>query len=155
MIKPPSLIHDYTLIYSGDPALNLPSDEEERDRALKTARETGKWDALLTGKEQPTIFHLRPIVGTALDYLIGQRERLQLTDAELAVLALRLALKRVENFGEHKVVHYKDKDHGVVLASTAIIDAIYTEGGAEHGRKIVGELGGLVIGKALEALGPL
>ncbi len=151
MIKPPSVQNEYTLIYSGDPALNLPTDETERETVLRVAHETGRWDALL-GSESPTLFHVRPLPGTVFDWLLGERIRGNLTDVETWTLALRLALRRVDNFGKHEVKTARNDD-GHVLADVAIIDALYAEAGG-LGRDIVAELGTAVIERATTALRP-
>lgn len=151
MIKPPSLLAEYTLIYSGDPALTLPADPEERDRKLAECRETGQWHSLITGSELPTLFTVRPLTGSQLDWWAGEVSRQRLVQTEAAALALRLALRKVDNFGSHKVS--LTRFEGQHLATTEIIDAIYSEGGGE-GRSIVVELANLVIERAQTAPRP-
>lgn len=151
MIKAPSLVAEHTLIFSGDPALNLPEDPAEAASALEQARETNQWQALIREGESPTLFHVRPLYGTLWDWLAGEVNRRQLSQAEQWPFALRLALRRVENFGSYKVSHTKIDGHS--MATTEIIDAIYTEGGGA-GRQIVEELGSLVIIKATQGLRP-
>jgi hypothetical protein len=151
MIKPPSLSAEQTLIYSGDPALNLPEDPAERDRVLDLARETGQWQSILKEGEPPTLFHCRPLYGTLWDWLLGEINRRNLVQVEAAALALGLALLRVENFGQYKVSH-RTVD-GQSMATTEIIDAIYREAGGS-GRAVVEELGGQLIAQGLRGLRP-
>jgi hypothetical protein len=158
MIKAPSLLKLYTLIYSGDPALTLPPPDEPadaeqdgaadapapsaRERALVLARETGQWGTLITPGQTPTLFHLRPLPGTSYDWWVGEIRRRDLTVSEAAVLILRLALRKVDGFGAH-VVKTRTVD-GQDLATTDIIDALYAEAGA-HGAAIIAELSTEVI----------
>lgn len=149
MIKPPSIQAEYTLIYSGDPALNLPESDAARDHALKVMRETGEWKLVEGG--QPTLFHLRPLTGTEFAWLQGEHARRDLADVELAALALRLALVRIDNFGDVKVKRTTNDD-GITLASLDVINALYAV--ADEGRVIVGELGGLVFMRTAESPSP-
>jgi len=151
MLKPPSLITTYTLIFSGDPALVLPADPKERTHALELARETGRWETLIGPDQTPTTFELRPLPGTAFDWWMGTVRRERLSDAEANALLLRLALRKVEHFGAHRVELHRLE--GQELATPAIIDALYAEGG-EAGRQIVAELGGEVFARAERALRP-
>jgi len=150
MIKPPSIQSDYTLVYSGDPSLALPTGEREREKALEVARETGQWAALIIDRESPTLFHVRPIFGRTLDWMISEIRRRQMSGAESAVLALKLGLRSVEGFGDHRV----DFEHveGHQIATDKIIDALYAIDGV--GRDIVQELGGVVLARALDGLRP-
>lgn len=151
MIKAPSVASEYSLVYSGDPALDLPEDPAERERVLEVARDTGNWQSLIRAGEMPTLFHVRPLYGTLWDWFVGEVNRRSLVQVESAAFALRLALRRVENFGSYKVSH--SKVDGQSMATTEIIDAIYTEAGGE-GRQIVEEIGALVIVKATQGLRP-
>lgn len=158
MIKAPSLVSEYTLIYSGDPALSLPDDADERARVLRVARETGKWDELLTGNEAPTLFHFRNLTRTEWAWLTGEmghstEHGRSLSAVEANDLAIRLALRNVENFGAHKVERKRYRGD-IWLASTKIIDAIYAEAG-KYGEDILGEFGSHVIERARQQLGPL
>lgn len=151
MLKTPSLLKDYAFIYSGDPALRLPDDEKEREHALTVARETGNWSAILSGNEEPTVFHLAPLTGSQFDWLRGEVSRRGLVDVEQAALAVRLALRKVENFGTHKVE--RAMEDGQRLATTAIIDAIYAEAGGQ-GRLVIIELFVEILRRADEPLRP-
>lgn len=162
MIKPPSVLKSYTLIYSGDPALVLPPEPAEPDptgapsaraRALELARDTGSWAQLLApGGEAPTLFEMRPLPGTAFDWWAAECRRRDLSQREAFTLILRLALRKVENFGAH-TVRVEDVD-GQSLALPDIIDAIYAEAGA-HGADIIDELAKIVIARARPAPRPL
>jgi hypothetical protein len=153
MLKPASTVHEYTLIFSGDPALSLPDDEAERERLLKHARRTGDWQPICTG--EPTVFHLVPLKGSEFDWFAGEVNRRNLVGPEMAALALRLAIKRIDNFGGHKVE--RAKVDGVALAKVETIDAIYSVDPDDPsvGRAIVTELGNHVIERATTKLDPL
>ncbi len=154
MIKPQSVQGKYTLVYSGDPALSLPEDAEAKAHALKVARETGEWDAIVHPGQVPTLFIVKPLTGSAFDYYVGEVNRKELVELEAVTLALRIALLDVQNFGAHKVRRIPVKDYDQSIATTTIIDAIYDEAG-EHGRRIIAELGNVIVTRATEALSPL
>jgi hypothetical protein len=149
VIKPPSLLHEYDLIYSGDPALALPEDAVIREHALAVARETGNWQALLIPGQEPTLFTLRPLTGSQYDWWAGEVKRRQLVEPEAAALAVRLALTGVKNFGPHKVEPVLVDGHK--LARIEIIDAIYA---VPEGRMVVLELATAVIERATTAPRP-
>ena len=169
MIQPPSVQKDYSFIYSGDPALDLPAipDEVEgedpearklavekaiadREAVLARARETGQWQALVRAGETPTIFTLHPL-GTAYDWWCGEVKRRSLCDSEAALLVVRLALRQVDNFGKYKVE--PTSQGGQALAKNEVIDAIYAEAG-DAGRLIILELANHVIERATTPLRP-
>ena len=150
MIKAPSLTSDYSFIFSGDPALVLPEDPEQRKHALELARETGNWQPLLGG-EPPTVFTLRPLTGSVYDWWLGEVTRQRLVNAEAASLIVRLALVKVDNFGAHKVERVKVD--GISLAKVDIIDAIYAEAGGA-GRAVIDEIAAEVVDRATKAPRP-
>jgi hypothetical protein len=157
MIKPPSQQFEYTLIFSGDPSLNLPANTPEnptaRERALEVARETGQWEALVHPGEMPTLFHVKPLGGAVFDWLVSEARRRNASEAEMHVLALRLALTKVDGLGEHKVTTEAAGFEGEFrIASTKIIDALYSIEGV--GRVVVQELGSLVWQRATGGLRP-
>jgi hypothetical protein len=154
VLKPASLQGEYSLIYSGDPSLDLPDDETERARLVRHAQRTGQWP--LRAGSEPTVFHLRPMTGTMLDWWHGETVRRNLAGYELASLALRMTLVRIDNFGGHKVAHVKNDD-GVALATDASIDALYSidPDDPSVGRTVVAELGNHVIERATKKLDPL
>jgi hypothetical protein len=151
VIKPPSLVSDYSFIYSGDPALLLPEDPEQRKHALEVARETGNWLSLLGPGDPPTVFTLRPLSGSVYDWWLGEVTRQRLVNAEAASLIVRLALVKVDNFGAHKVERVKVD--GIWLAKVDIIDAIYSEAGGA-GRAVIDELASEIIDRATKAPRP-
>ena len=153
MLTPRSLQSEYTLIYSGDPALQIPADAAAAELAFRVARETGKWDALIKSGEQPTLFHVRPIPGTSWTWFLGEFNRRSLVQLEAAELALRLALRGVANLGEHKV-KLAERD-GHEIAAREAFDLLYSLGDGELGRGVVSELGSIVIQHAHEGIGPL
>lgn len=158
MIKPASLVKEYTLVWSGDPALALPDSKEERDKALELARETGVWDSLIKPGEKPTLFQVRPLSGRLLDHWIKRCQNL--TRAQSFALAVRLCLRSVVNWGEHRVRHMDDpEDLEIQMTTPDIIDALYAVGGVGDteqsiGRSIVEELGILMVTRGAIALSP-
>src|SRR5690349_2544706 len=114
MFKLPSVVKEYSAVYSGDPSLAQPpasvdadaSSEavakhetavEEHAHKLKVARETGDYSALLAeGAGEPTLFQMRPLTADAFAYLIGQ---VYPNDGVIAanVLAFQFALRSVVN----------------------------------------------------------
>lgn len=172
MLKAPSLQHVYSLCFSEDPALDLPSvpeladDASDEDRKaqklaaeelaskLKVARETGQWP-LHAGME-PTIFTVAPIGGTALTWLQGESRRHELAGEEGLELALRLALRKVDNLGGIKVEFVNEDGHRLVAPKT--MDALYAigleAGDAQLGRRLVFELGAVVLARAMSGLSP-
>lgn len=153
MIKPPSQQFPYTLIYSGDPSLNLPSDPAEKAKALEVARETGDWTAIIHAGETPTLFTVRPITGALFDWMMSEGRRRDVSDPEMHVLALRVALVKVEGFGDAKVetapAGHEDEFR---IATMKIIEALYAVDGV--GRDVVQELGAIVWKRALGGLRP-
>ena len=150
MIKPPSIQNEYTLIYSGDPALNLPEDEAARDHALAQARQTGDWRALVREGETPTLFHFGQITRTQRDWIVGEMQRRQLSAPELDALIIRVALRRIVGLGAHKVERAKHQAAGFHLADAETIDALENVSAA-----LIPELSGVVWERATNPLRPL
>lgn len=168
MIKSPSLQSEYTLVFSDDPALDLPqhaageTDEQakqvdaDRTRILHNARLTGNWP-ILPG-QVPTIFHFRNLEASDLTWLDGERESStehgrRLSDGEFFVLAIRLALIRIDNFGNHRV-EFRPVGSQRKVATSAIINALHREAGA-HGPRVISELAGHIIARGNNVLDPL
>lgn len=156
MLRPPSLQHEYTLIFSGDPALVLPEDPEERANALRVARETGKWDALIQAGQQPTMFHVRPLPQSTFRWLIGEATRRNLQGFEMTILALRLALRRIDNFGTHSGKVQLEKNDEQQLAKIDVIDALFNvdPDDVDVGRRVVDELGTEILRRAGDGISP-
>jgi hypothetical protein len=177
MLRLPSVQFEYTLVFSGDPALNLPevpdlAEEEadpavlakhkelatERGRLLRVARETGNWGALLHAGAEPTMFQMRPIHGMALVYLSGEATRGQFVKAETVALAFRLALMRIDNLGGLQVKRDAKAANGLGLVTAATMEKIYDIGldlgTPQLGRSVVAELGEIVLERALEGVSP-
>lgn len=156
MFAPPSLQKEYALVFSGDPALALPTDEKERANVLRVARETGQWDGLLKVGERPTLFRMRQLPGSTRTWLGCHSTRKKLLDHEVCELALRLALRAVDNFGAFTLSFHTFEDQA--LATVDIIDAICAIGDPigqpDLGRQAVAELGGLVIKRTAEGVPP-
>lgn len=168
MIKAPSLQSTYTLIWSGDPALDLPEIPEagkaeekeavqkERQRILRNARLTGNWP--LKGSEPPTVFHFRNLSRSDLAWLTGEMEHSSehgrpLSQLEANDLMIRLALERVDNLNGLQVKHAKLGSQKRV-ALPDVLNAIHSAGG-ELGAVILAELGTLVLERASNQLDPL
>jgi hypothetical protein len=117
MIKPPSLVREYDLVWSQDPALDAPVREHEEsddawnernaawEKRLNVARETGDWSGVLKPGQQPTVFQCRRI---RTDYW----RRLQAEFGESGVIeatltAVRLAVYGIANFGAVKIEREK------------------------------------------------
>lgn len=154
MFRAPSLQHEYTLVFSGDPALDLPVDEAERETALRVARETGNWEPILKQGQIPTLFHVRQLTQSSARWLGGEIRRRRLEPGEISVLALRLALRRVDNFDGHRVRHEQIDDQE--LATIATIDMLFEvdPSNLDIGRTLVDELGSLVLQRASEGISP-
>lgn len=151
MLTAPSLQNEFALVFSGDPALDLPADETERNEALRRARETGNWP-LLAGAE-PTLFKCRPLTGAPVTWLIGESGRRRLSQQELFELAFRMALTGVTNLGSLKVKHTLSED-GHKLVDSATLAAIYAIGDGSVGHQVVIEIGAEVLGRAMEVIAP-
>lgn len=155
MIKPPSLQHEYSFCYSGDPALDWPfapegdaEAEAARSAAIVRARETGSYP--IRPGCSPIVYTIRPLTGSLLNRWIGELNRQRLVKAEGDALAVRFALRDVVAPGRRKVTMI-DED-GVSLASIDDLDAIYA---STDGRAVVGELAEHVIERATATIRPL
>lgn len=154
MIKPPSLQSEFDLVFSEDPALDLPdasTDEgkAERDRLLRVGRETGKWP--IKPGETPTLFRIEPLTGLALEYVDGEIIRSRLTEPEVRTLIFRLGVKKIENLD---VALTYTKIDGRRALSDETTDAILgigkAEGVPEVGRAIVNQIGILIWNRSRE-----
>lgn len=156
MFLPPSVQKEYALVFSGDPALALPSDEKERDNALRVARETGDWSGLIKPGQLPTLFTVRPLSGSMITWLGSQRSRNRLSGQEACELAFRLGLRKIDNFGDFEIEF--EREGAQVLAAVTVLDALYDIGRVigkpNLGRELIAELGGLVIERATESISP-
>lgn len=174
MLKLASLQHEYSLVFSEDPALDLPEIPNlaedapaedvkrratlalEREHKLKVARETGRWSEIVRAGTEPTIFSVAPITGSALTWLQGESRRRKLGNEEGTELAVRLALRKVVNLGALEVQH--DFENGHRLVTRATMDALYAighdAGDPTLGRRLVLELGSLVLVRAMAGISP-
>lgn len=173
MFRPQSLHEEFSLVFSGDPGLELPEVPEipkegateqqvllrdhalqERLTVLRVARETGRWP-VKSGSEV-TVFRMRSIHGTKLTWLRGEALRLNLSSDEGFELAFRLAIKAIENFGKLELKF--DSERGQKLMTLDSLDELYSIGrdiGAPLlGRSIVMELGNLVMDRAIAGVPP-
>lgn len=158
MIKVPSLQSEYSLIFSGDPALSLPDDAEERSRVLRIAQQTGNWTAHVIPGQVPTVFHFRNLEHTDIAWLDGEQQNSSehnrpLGTIEYLTLAVRLALRSVENFGTHKVEH-KPLGSQRKVATPAIVNAIHAAAG-KLGAELLTEFAVHIINRGSGQLDPL
>ena len=135
MIKPPSLIREYTWIWSRDPALNSPpsdasdEDRKEWERRLKVARETGQWDGVLAPGQEPTRFSLRLIPGDLWRKYVDEHRTQGI--ATMSGLSVRLALRGVvgltDTDGKEVKVKLEPTEFGKIASPDVIatLDAIW------------------------------
>lgn len=170
MIKAPSLLSSYSLVWSGDPSLALPvfvadpeKDEaanleaakaihEERERMLRVARQTGQWHPLIKPGERPTIFTFRNLNWEDREWQSGERSRKELTTLEIASLAFRLALVKVENLGTIQVE--RDSSGGRDMATVEVLNVLHSELG-DDSVGLVFEFAGHITDRARRQLDPL
>jgi hypothetical protein len=126
VIKPPSLIREYTWIWSRDPALNAPdpSDKppagsppdvlkawDERladwDRRMEQARDTGQYDGVLKPGERPTRFTIRSIPADLWMYLGGLVSDGSIKRPEWPIWVARLAIRGVHDLAPGEAVDVK------------------------------------------------
>lgn len=105
MIKPPSLVREYTWIWSKDPALDAPPAGSSKKtltewtRRLKNARDTGRYDGVMKAGEKATTFQLRLIPNDIWLTLVGLVKSGTISDVEWPVWAARLALNSIADTG--------------------------------------------------------
>ena len=103
MIKAPSLVREYTWIWSGDPALDAPPDHADAKqkkawaKKLENAQDYGTWDALLKPGQKPTRFTLRIVPGSLWRELGDGYRAGRFGDASVNALTVRLALKGISD----------------------------------------------------------
>jgi hypothetical protein len=105
VINPPSLVREYTWIWSKDPALDAPPADApkklktEWDRKLKQARETGSYAAVLKPGETPTLVTLRSIPQDVWGAMWSAHHAGDIGVPSLPFVAVRLALRGLANTG--------------------------------------------------------
>lgn len=164
---------DYTLCSQYDPALDLPeigelaedADEAtiaahrsaiaDRDQKLKAARERGgdEWVKLTKPGGNPTRFNFRQVPGPAVTWWHNEIQRRELNQAGATELMFRLALRSVDNLGTFKA-HVSPNADGHDILSLESLATIYAVGDG-IGRRVVFELGSIVLGKTVQRIGPL
>ncbi len=170
MIKLPSVQGNYSLVWSGDPALELPSTETpegtaERVRLLTMARDMGRWADITRSGELPTVFQCRRLPKEVFDYVMAEREcssefnGRKLSDVETYNLFFRAALLSIDNLDGYKVKTIRvSKDSPVTLATHETVNAIGSaidSEGSPIGAWIVGEIAQLVFAKETSGIRPL
>lgn len=159
LAAPPSLQREYTLCFSGDPALDLPEIPaegtegrdaviEDRNHKLKVARETGNWP--IKPGQRATYFRFRQVGGSAVRWWFGESQRGQLSPLEDIELMFRLALVDVDNLDGVTVKH--DDRGKFPLVTLKAMDEIYASGA---GAACIYELGTVVAERALGGVPPL
>lgn len=147
MIKPPSLQNEYTFISADDPAITWPADDDERARAVATARDTGVYP--VAEGQTPVTYRLRQIKGSTFDWFQGHCRREQLGELEAQALFLRLGLVEVDGLGKTSV-GAPERMAGHVIAPESIVDALYEK----VGRTVVAEIATHLLGRATAPLSP-
>ena len=143
MIKPPSTQHEYSFIWSRDPALlqvePLAADATDvqreqhaesvadRARKLEVARETGDYSALIVPGKQPVCYQLGHLNRTDKGWFDGEVAMSSELGRPLGIierndLIVRIALRSIDNF-KHKVKRAKNRA-GVWLAEPDICNHI-------------------------------
>jgi len=153
MLKLPSNHATYSIFYSRDPAFDVPvrineTDEEwakvcaEWDRRVSVARETGVVSELCVEGAMPTYFTVKPMPSEAFRKIVDQSSNGAIGVNEAAALAFRACVVGVINLGDTKV-NFATTDYGRIEngALVQLLDQIDP--------RIVGELGGLLISKAV------
>lgn len=174
MIGAVSVLTDYALVYSEDPALTLaarppppdalPDDTEDTyrprveawqkaideivtaNRALfERAMETGEWAAITKPGETPTVFRVRIVPGSTW----AAYERIlrddKLGDREAQQLAFRLAVTTIDNAPGVPLAKAEHVDRrGVATGLGVILTAATVDAIDTVSRKIVAEVGTLV-----------
>lgn len=156
MIKPPSLQTTYTLVWSKDPALDLPEDEQERERKLRNAQLTGNWHELIKQGQQPTVFHFRNLSRSDLNWVVGETQMSSehgrpLSSLESDDLMLRLALQSIDNLPGVTIKHGRVGSQKKV-ATPESIDAVFS---AAVGESILSEFALHIAQRASHQLPPL
>lgn len=143
---------EYRVIFSGDDALQLPEGEDESQRAIITAWETGDWHALIKSGGSPTWFVLKPLGRDLLDLWRCWKDphgnELWDTGPGWRLLA-RLALSKVEGLDDLKWSPVDAPAHfeGVTCAPSAVFDRI------PQGAAVARELGAAVFHREIVTLG--
>lgn len=178
MIRPPSHQGPYTLCWSKDPALDLPTIPElpqdasaediaardkiaaECEHKLGIARDTGSWP--VKPGLQPTVFEFRQTQGSPAAWLQHQSERVDVHGnrlfswEQLCALAFRLALRSISNFDGRKLERTDIDDQSLVTAES--LQSLYEVGGPSDpslGRHIITELGAVVVQRSFKGVRPL
>lgn len=161
---PSSLQGRFSLVYTGDPALqprpaDLPDDadeaarkertaaQEKYDHDLKVCRETGNWSALIVPGASPTLFSFELPRGEKRRGLIDAYRTL-LIDGKESTAASRLVrstLRDVTNWPGPKLAWIEED--GVRLVAEDVVTFL-----DDITPRIVGELAGLVRERLLEAI---
>lgn len=125
MIKAPSLQTGFALVWSKDPALKLPEDPAEAERVLAIGRDTGNYP--IADGQQPSVFHFEALSRHELGWWDGERRHSSiygrpLSPIEANDLLVRIALRRVDNFGA--VTVERATIGGIGIADARVIEVI-------------------------------
>lgn len=156
MIKLPSNVKPIAAYFTRDSAFNQLADnatedeQKEHARKWKVARETGDYHQLLIEGQRPTEFTLRALTADQFGTLVDMI-RSGVGNNEVSLLAFRIALLSVANFGDAEVKFTQHPKFGKI-ATLEFLDKSGLPAGLALA--IASELGGLVIDRASQ-LSPL
>lgn len=177
MLATPSVARNYSLVFSGDPALARPVRVEDEDeagakawearlaewrQALDVAQKTGDWSSVLKPGEVPTMFRFQQVPGDV--WATMQRLFGPLGILERCTLMVRVALVGIENGPEGHTVQFEPHvDHlgrvtglgqVVTAATTNLLDTITIPSLGVRRGDVLLELGNTVFERRA-GLGPL
>ena len=162
MIRLPSLVRDYDLVWSGDSAIRQPptlsaepTDAEKAaladyEQAIKVARETGNWASLVLENQVPAKFVMRQVDRNAWRALadlwaLPKDNPRRIGDHSMLALVFRLALKNIAGVEGLEVRRAVDSHWGWDMALPEVVTLLDMVDPS-----IVTELGGIVLQKILD-----
>jgi hypothetical protein len=152
MIRPPSLIKQYSEFWSEDAAFEQAPSEDASDDAKKeyaakltAAWDTGDWSPLrIAGSAEPTTFLMRPLPSDICG-LLGDMQSSGAGNNELFTLAFRAALVGISNLDGAKLKMEEDERLGRI-ASLSWMDDVGLTG--QPGLRLINEIGIRVVRRA-------
>jgi hypothetical protein len=126
---PPSLQHRHTVVWSRDPALGRPKDDDAAalkawEAAFADARDRGRYEALI-GDSEPTRFEVKPLAGSVARRMLDELAARRLGEQEFASLTFRICICSIAN-PEIEVKRVPDSRFGAIaeLDLVDLLDAI-------------------------------